>query len=225
MKYAYFLLLIACMACAQNSMNMNKDIKLDTDIKKGSYGLGVLMGGDLKQRGNDSLDLEALFKGFHDQYTSGKTLMTQQECMESFQKLMTAATEKKSTAAKAEGEAFLAANKTKEGVKVTASGLQYKVIKSGSGKTPAATNEVTVHYAGTLINGTEFDSSIKRGEPATFPVNGVIAGWTEALQLMKEGDKWMLYIPYNLAYGERGAGGQIPPFATLIFEVELLKVN
>ena len=225
MKHAYLLLLIACMACAQNSMNMNKDMKLDTDLKKGSYGLGVLMAGDLKQRGNDSLDLEALFKGFQDQYSSGKTLMTQQECMESFQKMMSAAAEKKSGAAKSEGEAFLAANKTKEGVKVTASGLQYKVIKSGTGKTPAATSEVSVHYAGTLIDGTEFDSSIKRGEPATFPVNGVIAGWTEALQLMKEGDKWMLYIPYNLAYGERGAGGQIPPFATLIFEVELLKVK
>lgn len=225
MKHAYLLLLIACMACAQNSMNMNKDIKLDSEIKKGSYGLGVLMGGDMKQRGNDSLDLEALFKGFYDQYTSGKTMMTQQECMESFQKMMSVAAEKKSGAAKSEGEAFLAANKTKEGVKVTASGLQYKVVKSGTGKTPLATNEVTVHYAGTLIDGTEFDSSIKRGEPTTFPVNGVIAGWTEALQLMKEGDKWLLYIPYNLAYGERGAGGQIPPFATLIFEVELLKVN
>jgi len=225
MKYAFVLLLTGCIACAQTKTNMDKEIKLDTEVKRGSYGLGVLMGGDMKSRGNDSLDLDALFKGFYDQYTSGKTLMTQQECMESFQKMMTAATEKKSGASKKAGEDFLAANKTKEGVKVTASGLQYKVVKSGTGRTPAATNEVSVHYTGTLIDGTEFDSSVKRGQPATFPVNGVIAGWTEALQLMKEGDKWMLYIPYNLAYGERGAGGQIPPFATLIFEVELLSVK
>ncbi len=120
---------------------------------------------------------------------------------------------------------FLAANAKKDGVKTTASGLQYKVIKSGTGKSPKATDTVKVHYHGTLIDGTVFDSSVERGEPVSFPVNGVIPGWTEALQLMKEGDKWQLFIPSKLAYGERGAGAKIGPNATLIFEVELLAVE
>ena len=127
--------------------------------------------------------------------------------------------------AAAKGETYLKENAKKEGVKTLPSGLQYKVVKEGSGKSPKATDTVSVHYRGTLIDGTEFDSSIKRGEPAEFPVNRVIKGWTEALQLMKEGDKWMLYIPSHLAYGERGAGGAIGPIETLIFEVELLKVK
>jgi FKBP-type peptidyl-prolyl cis-trans isomerase len=125
----------------------------------------------------------------------------------------------------AKGEKYLKENATKEGVKTLPSGLQYKSLKEGSGKSPKATDTVSVHYRGTLIDGTEFDSSIKRGEPAEFPVNRVIKGWTEALQLMKEGDKWMLYIPSQLAYGERGAGGAIGPNETLLFEVELLKVK
>lgn len=123
------------------------------------------------------------------------------------------------------GEQFLKENAAKEGVKTLPSGLQYKVIKEGEGKSPKATDTVSVHYKGTLIDGKEFDSSYKRGEPAEFPVNRVIKGWTEALQLMKEGSKWMLYIPSNLAYGERGAGADIGPNETLIFEVELLKVK
>ena len=124
------------------------------------------------------------------------------------------------------GEEFLKENATKEGVKTLPSGLQYKVVKEGEGKSPKATDTVSVHYKGTLINGTEFDSSYKRNEPAEFPVNRVIPGWTEALQLMKEGSKWMLYIPAKLAYGERGTpGGPIGPNETLIFEVELLKVK
>ncbi|MHA3773950.1 FKBP-type peptidyl-prolyl cis-trans isomerase [Verrucomicrobiota bacterium sgz303538] len=123
------------------------------------------------------------------------------------------------------GEKFLKENAAKEGVKTLPSGLQYKVLKQGEGKSPKATDTVSVHYKGTLIDGKEFDSSYKRGEPAEFPVNRVIKGWTEALQLMKEGDKWMLYIPSNLAYGSRGAGRDIGPDETLIFEVELLKVK
>jgi FKBP-type peptidyl-prolyl cis-trans isomerase FklB len=122
------------------------------------------------------------------------------------------------------GEAFLAKNKGEKGVKTTASGLQYKVVTTGKGKQPTAEDTVTVNYRGTLIDGTEFDSSYKRNEPATFPVKGVIAGWTEALPLMKEGSKWMLYIPANLAYGERGAGNMIGPNSTLVFEVELLSI-
>jgi len=123
------------------------------------------------------------------------------------------------------GETFLEENKTKEGVVVLDSGLQYKSLEEGSGTQPGASDSVTVHYKGTLIDGTEFDSSYSRGQPATFPVNGVIKGWVEALQLMKEGDKWQLYIPSDLAYGSRGAGGDIGPDSTLIFDVELISVN
>jgi len=126
---------------------------------------------------------------------------------------------------KADGEKFLAENAKNEGVKSLPSGLQYKEITPGKGKSPKATDTVTTHYKGTLIDGTEFDSSYKRGEPATFPVSGVISGWTEALQLMKEGAKWQLFIPSDLAYGERGAGRDIGPNATLIFEVELISVK
>ena len=120
---------------------------------------------------------------------------------------------------------FLEANKAKEGVKTTASGQQYKILTQGQGKSPGITDRVTVHYTGKLVDGTVFDSSIQRGQPSTFRVNQVIPGWTEALRLMKEGDKWIVYVPYSLGYGERGYPPQIPPFATLIFEVELLKVN
>jgi FKBP-type peptidyl-prolyl cis-trans isomerase FklB len=126
---------------------------------------------------------------------------------------------------KTEGETFLAANKAKDGVVTLPSGLQYKILKAGAGPKPAATDTVTVNYRGTLINGTEFDSSYKRGQPATFGVTGVIKGWTEALQLMPVGSKWQLFIPADLAYGERGAGADIAPNATLIFEVELLSIK
>ena len=126
---------------------------------------------------------------------------------------------------KREGETFLAENSKKEGVVTTPSGLQYRVITEGTGKQPSANSTVTVHYRGKLLDGTEFDSSYKRGEPATFPLSGVIAGWTEALQLMKVGSKYELFVPANLAYGERGSRGAIPPNATLIFEVELLAVK
>ncbi|MFZ5807508.1 MAG: FKBP-type peptidyl-prolyl cis-trans isomerase [Verrucomicrobiota bacterium] len=126
---------------------------------------------------------------------------------------------------KADGEAFLAKNKAEQGIQVLPSGLQYKILKSGSGKSPAVADTVTVHYRGKLIDGKEFDSSYKRGQPASFPVGGVISGWTEALQLMKVGDKWMLYIPSNLAYGDSAVGDVIPAGATLIFEVELLAIK
>jgi FKBP-type peptidyl-prolyl cis-trans isomerase len=124
-----------------------------------------------------------------------------------------------------EGEKFLTENKTKEGVKTTASGLQYKIIEEGKGPSPKAGDTVTVNYRGTLIDGTQFDSSYDRGQPATFPLTGVIPGWTEALQMMKKGSKWELYIPPDLAYGDRGAGNRIPPNSTLIFEVELISIQ
>ncbi len=132
--------------------------------------------------------------------------------------------EEQSKAARAEGEAYLAENAKKDGVVVLPSGLQYTVLAEGSGKNPAATDSVKCHYEGRLINGTVFDSSYRRGEPAVFPLNGVIAGWTEGVQLMKEGAKYRFFIPYNLAYGANGAGGSIPPYAALVFDVELIEV-
>ncbi|MBM3177266.1 MAG: FKBP-type peptidyl-prolyl cis-trans isomerase [Bacteroidetes bacterium] len=225
MKQALVLLLFGCMACAQTNNPMDKDIKLDTEAKKASYGLGVVLANNIKSQNPDSIDMEALFKGFYDKYKGSATLMNDQECMQAVQKSMSAAAERKNAGAKKAGEDFLAQNKSKTGVTTTTSGLQYKVLKAGTGKMPSASSQVTVHYTGKLIDGTVFDSSVERNEPATFPVNGVIQGWVEALQLMKEGDKWELYIPSQLGYGERGAGQQIPPFSTLIFEVELIKVN
>lgn len=202
-----------------------KAANLNDEDKKASYGLGVLIASNLKNQGGDSVDLESLYFGIQDVFKKNKLIIEEQECSMIVQGYMQEAMEKKVTKMKGEGEVFLNANKTKEGVKVTASGLQYQVISSGNGKTPTAADNVTVHYTGKLVDGTIFDSSVERNEPATFGVGQVIAGWTEALQLMREGDKWMLFVPYELGYGERGAGGQIPPYSALIFEVELIKVN
>lgn len=202
-----------------------KEVVLTTEVEKVSYGIGVLMASSVKSQGADSLNVDALAAAFRDIFQGKTPRIPQQEAMVTVQKYMQACMEKKTEQMKTAGQAFLAANKTKEGVVTTSSGLQYKVISTGKGKVPAATNQVTVHYTGKMLDGTVFDSSVERGEPATFVVNEVIPGWTEALQLMHEGDKWVLYIPYDLAYGERGAGGQIPPYSALIFEVELIKIN
>ncbi|HEV8515636.1 MAG TPA: FKBP-type peptidyl-prolyl cis-trans isomerase [Cyclobacteriaceae bacterium] len=202
-----------------------KVVELNTANKKAGYGMGVLFANNIKGQGGDSLDVEAMLAAVKDVYEKKTLQIDQQSCLPIVQQFMQQAAEKKGAIAKEQGRAFLESNKKNEGVKITASGLQYKVLTAGTGKTPTSADKVTVHYAGKLIDGTEFDSSIKRGQPAIFGVTQVIGGWTEALQLMKEGDKWMLYIPYELAYGERGQGGQIPPYATLVFEVELIKVN
>ena len=202
-----------------------KTLDMSQPMVKISYSLGTLMAGNVKAQGADSLDIDAMNKGIQDALRGETLLVDQNEAMGLVQNYMQMATQRKAAKAKEVGLAYLEANKGKEGVVTTASGLQYKVIQQGSGKQPTASDRVTVHYTGTLIDGTPFDSSVKRGQPATFSVGGVIRGWTEALQLMKEGDKWMLYIPYDLAYGERGSGGQIPPYSTLIFEVELISVN
>jgi len=202
-----------------------KVANLSDEHKKASYGLGVLVATNLKGQGGDSLDLESLYFGIQDVFQKKELIIKEQECSMIVQTYMQQAMETKVTKMKAEGQAFLESNKGKEGVKVTASGLQYKVISAGSGKTPSASDNVTVHYTGKLVDGTPFDSSVERGQPATFGVGQVISGWTEALQLMREGDKWILFIPSELGYGERGAGGKIPPHSTLIFEVELIKVN
>jgi FKBP-type peptidyl-prolyl cis-trans isomerase FklB len=204
---------------------------LKSQKEKLSYAIGVDMGNNFKKQSID-IDPDILSKGLKDALSGGKGLMSDEEILavkNAFrQEMMNKQREETKKLAennKKEGDAFLEENKKKEGVKTLPSGLQYKVITEGSGKPPKATDTVTVNYRGSLIDGTEFDSSYKRGQPATFPVNGVIAGWTEALQLMKEGAKWQLFIPSNLAYGEKGAGGSIGPNATLIFEVELISVK
>lgn len=198
---------------------------------KVSYSIGMEIGKNMKKQSLD-VNPEFLTRGIKDAFSDGKPLMTDQEMSEAlmaFQKEMMAKQQelakKLGEKNQKEGEAFLAENKKKEGMITLPSGLQYKVIKAGSGKKPKATDTVSVHYQGTLINGTEFDSSYRRGQPVSFPVNGVIPGWTEALQLMEVGAKWQVVVPSNLAYGDRGAGPQIGPNATLIFEVELISIQ
>jgi FKBP-type peptidyl-prolyl cis-trans isomerase FklB len=208
---------------------------LTTRKDKFSYALGMNigtgLGANLKKQSVD-FDVDLVAQGVKDALTGGKTRLTEQEAQSVLQEVSTdlrkaqqEKIEKASAANKAEGDAFLAANKSKEGVVALPSGLQYKILKEGTGPKPAATDSVVCNYKGTLINGTEFDSSYKRGQPATFPVTGVIKGWTEALQLMPVGSKWQLFIPSSLAYGEHGTGADIGPNATLIFEVELLSIQ
>jgi len=221
--------LLTCGLVASSAFGQDKP-ELTTTKQRVSYSIGANIGSNFKRQELD-LDVKALTAGVTDAL-AGKTALTEAEMREvlnTFQQEMQAKMQAKQ---KVEGDAnikkveeFLAANAKKDGVKTTASGLQYKVLKSGSGKTPKPTDTVKVHYHGTLIDGTVFDSSVERGEPISFPVNGVIPGWTEALQLMKVGSKWELYIPASLAYGERGAGGKIPANAALIFEVELLGIK
>jgi len=210
-----------------SQVNAQENLVLKDQKDKVSYIIGMEVGSNLKKQGIN-VDPTILAKGIQDALTDKKPLLTEQEIQEtmaSFQKEMMAKQTEGAKKNKAEGEAFLAENKKKEGVKTRPSGLQYKVIKAGTGKKPKSTDTVTAHYRGTLINGTEFDSSYKRGQPVSFPVSGVIPGWTEALQLMEVGAKWQLFIPSNLAYGEQGAGRDIGPNATLIFEVELVSIQ
>lgn len=206
-------------------------IVLKNKKDKESYAIGLDIGKNFKSQSID-IDPDVLVKGIKDVLSGNKPLMTDEEVqavMTDFRKEMmdkqTARTKEAGEKNKKEGEAFLAENKKKDGVVTLPSGLQYKIIKEGSGAKPKATDTVTVNYRGTLIDGTEFDSSYKRGQPASFKVTGVIQGWTEALQLMKTGSKWQLFVPPSLAYGERGAGRDITPNATLIFDVELISVQ
>jgi FKBP-type peptidyl-prolyl cis-trans isomerase len=219
-----------CMALAAAPAMGAEKTELKTQKDKLSYALGMNMGSGLKTNSIE-VDADILAQGLKDALAGKKTLLTEQEARETIMAVQKDIQSKMQEKMKAEGEknkkdgeAFLAANKKKEGVKALPSGLQYKVMTEGKGAMPKATDSVTVQYKGTLIDGTEFDSSYKRNEPATFPVNGVIKGWTEALQLMKEGSKWQLFIPANLAYGEQGRPG-IPPNSVLIFEVELVKIG
>ena len=208
--------LIAFSASAQTT--------LTTDNDKFSYGLGMMIGERvLKQYGN--VDYQILLEGIIAQHQGKETLMDMSEAGRILSESQQKMNEQKFAQVKSEGQAYLDSNAKLDGVTVTESGLQYSVMTATDGAKPEATDSVTVHYRGTLLNGTEFDSSYKRGEPATFALNQVIAGWTEGVQLMGEGSKFKFVIPYQLAYGERGAGNSIGPFETLIFEVELVKIN
>jgi FKBP-type peptidyl-prolyl cis-trans isomerase FklB len=225
-------LIICFSALCVASIGLAQDKPQLKDQKdKASYSIGYDIGSTFKKQ-NVELNADALFAGFKDALAAKEAALSKEErekTLEAFQKEMmekqVAASKEAATKNAAEGEKFLAENKNKEGVKTTASGLQYKVLKEGSGPTPKETDTVVTNYKGTLLDGTEFDSSYKRNEPMTFPVNRVIKGWTEALQLMKPGAKYQLFIPSALAYGERGAGRDIGPNATLIFEVELLSIK
>ncbi|MDY5320677.1 MAG: FKBP-type peptidyl-prolyl cis-trans isomerase [Prevotella sp.] len=188
-----------------------------------AYALGTSIGMQLRQMGAEELDINEFATGVGDALAD-KTAMEPAEIQAVINEYFNRKTEEQSRKAKSAGEDFLAANAKKEGVVTLPSGLQYQVLREGNGKRPKATDQVRCHYEGTLINGTVFDSSYKRGEPAVFGLNQVIKGWTEGVQLMQEGAKYRFFIPYDLAYGERGAGQQIPPFAALIFDVELIEV-
>jgi FKBP-type peptidyl-prolyl cis-trans isomerase FklB len=210
-----------------SQVGAQEKLVLKSQKEKVSYIIGMDIGGNLKKQSVD-IDQNILVKGIKDGLAGAKSLLTDQETQESmvaFRREMIAKHEEIAKKNKINGEAFLAENKKKEGVKTLPSGLQYKVIKAGTDKKPKLSDSVTSHYRGTLIDGTEFDSSYKRGQPVTFPVSGVIPGWTEALQLMGEGAKWQIFVPSNLAYGERGAGGVIGPNATLIFEIEIISIQ
>ena len=225
-------LIICLTAVCLTSICLAQDKPQLKDQKdKASYSIGYDIGSTFKKQ-NIELNTDALFSGLKEGLAGKEASMSKEErekTLEAFQKevMEKQAAASKEAAAKnlAEGEKFLAENKKKEGVKTTASGLQYKVLKEGSGAAPKETDTVVTNYKGTLLDGTEFDSSYKRNQPAEFPVNRVIKGWTEALQLMKPGAKYQLFIPASLAYGERGAGRDIGPNATLIFEVELLSIK
>lgn len=224
------LILISLLILSGTADAKDSDI-LKTQKDRLSYGIGMDIGNSLKAQSID-IDPDTLTMGIKDVLSGNKLLMTEQELadtMETLKKeLMAKQMEKMKEIGennKKEGAEFLAKNSKNEGVTTLPSGLQYKIITEGAGDKPKATDTVTVNYRGTLIDGTEFDSSYKRNQPATFPVNGVIAGWTEALQLMNTGAKWQLFIPSELAYGERGAGQQIGPNSTLIFDVELISIE
>ena len=194
-------------------------------MEKLSYSLGVNVATGVKSQGLETIDANAVAKAFKDVFSGNKLDVSEEESMQVLQDYFGKLAAEKSAKAGEEGAEYLAENGTKEGVKTTESGLQYEVISVGNGEKPTAEDQVTVHYHGMLTDGTVFDSSVDRGEPAQFGVTQVIPGWTEALQLMSVGDKWKLTIPSSLAYGDKGAGGLIGPGETLVFEVELIGIN
>jgi len=216
-------LLLTLVACEKKE-SAPAEINLATEADKFSYGLGMLVGERvLKQYGEVNYDL--LLAGMKAQHQEQTTLLTLEQAGDSINAQMEKKFESESAANRKRGEDYLKQNAAEAGVQVTETGLQYSVITAADGAKPKATDEVTVHYRGTLIDGTEFDSSYSRGEPTSFKLNQVIPGWTEGVQLMSIGSKYRFVVPYNLGYGERCAGGQIGPFETLIFEVELIEIK
>ena len=216
------------LSCEKIKSLWDKPVKMETEEDKTSYILGYVLSKNIKQK-EPQINNSTFLQGVKDGLDNKKPALQPEDIEAINNQIEKKAVLKKQTEQgeknKMNGQKFLEENKTKEGIKVTESGLQYEVLTEGKGKTPTSMDTVEVHYRGTLIDGTEFDSSYKRNESISFPLNGVIKGWTEGLQLMKEGSKYKFYIPPELAYGERGAGQSIPPHSTLIFEVELLKVQ
>ena len=215
----------------QENGDHNKIEPPQSTMDQASYAIGISIGQDMRMKGIE-IDVQYLVKGIADAILGNPPLLPLEQLndsLQTFQREMAAKLEERRNVVggknKKEGETFLAENTKKDGVKTLDSGLQYEILQEGSGPTPTLNDQVQAHYHGTLISGEVFDSSVNRGQPAVFPVNGVIPGWTEALQLMKVGDKWRLFIPSELAYAERGAGPQIGPNAVLIFEVELLGIE
>jgi FKBP-type peptidyl-prolyl cis-trans isomerase FklB len=225
-------LIISAFLCVPNLWAQQQTAPLKTEKDKESYVIGLNLGADMKRRSVEDLNFDMLIQGIRDAYSGGNKLLTEEEQNQiwaAFQKSL-AEKQKVNTMKTAEenkkkGDAFLAENKNKEGVVTTGSGLQYKILRAGKGAKPKLEDTVTTHYRGTLLDGTEFDSSYRRNEPVSFKLSGVIPGWTEALQLMETGSKWQLFIPADLAYGTKGAGGLIGPNETLIFEVELISIQ
>ena len=219
-------MLLAIPAYAAEEKPAQEPVKLENETQKISYTIGVQTGQGLKAGGIE-IDVDTFVRGIQDVLAGREPVLSPEEMrqvMMDLQQRMMAKMQEQSAKNLADGEAFLEENKNKPGVKVLPSGLQYKVLKEGAGRSPNATDTVKAHYRGTLLDGTEFDSSYKRNEPTEFAVNRLIPGWTEALQLMKEGAKWELYIPAKLAYGQRGAPPRIPPNSALVFEMELLEI-
>ena len=215
----------------QTAAKAKAPFTLKTPKDKASYAMGMNIGNGLRKQSVD-IDPAILARGLRDAFSNGKTLLTDEEVRTILTQLQADMRKKQQEVAqvaaennKKQGIAFLEANKTKDGVVTLPSGLQYKVLQEGTGAKPTLTDSVVCNYRGTLLDNTEFDSSYKRGQPITIPVTGVIKGWTEALQLMPVGSKWQLFVPSDLAYGERGAGGPIGPNATLIFEIELVSIQ
>ncbi|MDQ3564269.1 MAG: FKBP-type peptidyl-prolyl cis-trans isomerase [Pseudomonadota bacterium] len=221
------LVMLACICALSLNVSAEEAVKLDTDREKLSYAIGVQVAQSLASQEVD-LDARAFSLAIEDMIAGREPRIPREEfqaLLEKQRATMLKAQQEKSKKNLEESKAFLTANRKKEGVKELPSGLQYRVVKDGAGDQPKSTDTVSVHYRGTLIDGREFDSSTRAGQPAVFQVNGVIKGWQEALPLMKTGAKWQLFIPPGLAYGERGAGGAIGPNETLIFDIDLLAVN